>query len=331
MTVQSVIFYLHFEACRVLNLGVKSRLAAATVALLLIAGAISLWTPDLNRAALEASYLRSPADLLDVDGVRVHVRDDGPRAVPALIMLHGLGASLHTWEAWANVLSSDFRVIRLDLPGSGLSSPDPAQDYSDDRSLSVLLALMDQLSVPRATIIGNSMGGRLAWMFAARHPHRVDKLVLISPDGFASPGFAYDKPAEVPAVLGLMRYVLPRAALRANLAPAYADPGKLTEPVVDRYYDLMRAPGAREALLQRMRQTVLRDPVPQLRQITAPTLLLWGTKDAMIPIANGEDYLQAIPDATRARLEGMGHTPQEEDPQRSLIPLKAFLAGAAPP
>ena len=101
--------------------------------------------------------------------------------------------------------------------------------------------------------------------------------------------------------------------------------------MVDRYYDLMRAPGAREALLQRMRQTILRDPVPQLRQITAPTLLLWGTNDAMIPIANAKDYLQAIPDATRVRLEGMGHTPQEEDPQQSLPPLKAFLAGSVPP
>lgn len=313
-----------------MNLGVKSRLAAATVALLLIAGAITLWTPDLNRAALEASYLRSPADLLDVDGVRLHIRDDGPRAAPALIMLHGLGASLHTWEAWANVLSSDFRVIRLDLPGSGLSPPDPAQDYSDDRSLRLLIALMDQLDVPRATIIGNSIGGRLAWMFAARNPNRVDKLVLVSPDGFASPGFAYDKPAEVPAVLDLMRYVLPRAALRANLAPAYADPGKLTEAVVDRYHDLMRAPGAREALLQRMRQTVLRDPVPQLRRIKAPTLLLWGTNDAMIPIANAQDYLEAIPHVALARLESMGHTPQEEDPQGSLPPLRAFLAELAP-
>lgn len=83
--------------------------------------------------------------------------------------------------------------------------------------------------------------------------------------------------------------------------------------------------------LQRMRQTILRDPVPQLRQITAPTLLLWGTNDAMIPIANAKDYLQAIPDATRVRLEGMGHTPQEEDPQQSLPPLRTFLTGSVPP
>lgn len=150
--------------------------------------------------------------------------------------------------------------------------------------------------------------------------------MLISPDGFASPGFAYDTPADVPAVLGLMRYVLPRAMLRANLAPAYADPGKLTDAVLDRYYDLMRAPGAREALLQRMRQTVLHDPVPQLRRIEAPTLLLWGMQDAMIPQTNAAEYLQAIPVSRLVRLDGLGHLPQEEDPHRSLPPLQSFLA-----
>ena len=221
-------------------------------------------------------------------------------------------------------------MIRLDLPGSGLSPPDPANDYTDDRSLHLLLTLMNHLDLPRAMLVGNSMGGRLAWLFAARYPERIDKLVLVSPDGFASPGFAYDRPAEVPAALGLMRYVLPRAMLRANIAPAYADPGKLTDAVVDRYYDLMRAPGARDALLLRMRQTVLRDPVPGLKKIEAPTLLMWGTRDAMIPPDNAADYLRAIPGSRLVRLEGLGHLPQEEDPLGSLAPLHAFLEDAGP-
>ena len=296
-----------------------------------VVAAVWLWTPDLKQAPLEAAYLRSKADLISVKGAQIHVRDDGPKTAPAIIMLHGLGASLHTWEAWAGALSPEFRVIRLDLPGSGLSPPDPMDDYTDDRSLHLILALMDQLALPRATLVGNSMGGRLAWSFAAQYPRRVDKLVLVSPDGFASPGFAYDTPADVPAMLGLMRYVLPRAMLRANLAPAYADPAKLTDVVVDRYYDLMRAPGAREALLQRMRQTLLHDPVPRLRQITAPTLLLWGTRDNMIPPSNANDYLRAIPGSRLVSLEGMGHLPQEEDPRDSLPPVLTFLQSSAAP
>jgi len=300
-------------------------LIAGAIAALLIGASLWLWTPDLKREPLEAAYLRSKVDLIEVDGVQLHLRDDGPKTAPAVIMLHGLGASLHTWEAWAQAFAPQFCVIRFDLPGSGLSPPDPALDYTDERSLHLILALMDQLGLQRATLVGNSMGGRLAWLFAAQHPARVDKLVLVSPDGFASPGFAYDTPADVPALLGFMRCVLPRATLRANLAPAYADPNKLTDAVVDRYYDLMRAPGARDALLQRMRQTLLHDPVPRLRTITAPTLLLWGTGDAMIPPANANDYLEAIPGSKLVRLEGLGHLPQEETPQASLPPLLAFL------
>lgn len=284
------------------------------------------WTPDLPPAVLEARYLRAPSDLIEVNGVRLHVRDDGPVTAPAIVMLHGFGASLHTWEPWAQALAGEYRVIRFDLPGSGLSPPDPTRDYTDARSLALLGALMDRLGVPKASLVGNSIGGRLAWSFAAAHPARVDKLVLVSPDGFASPGFAYGKAPEVPALLGLMRHALPRPVLRVNLAPAYADPDRLTEPLLDRYHDLIRAPGAREAMLDRMRQTVLTDPVARLQGIQAPTLLLWGAQDGLIPVRNADDYLKAMPHSELVRLEGLGHLPQEEEPPRSLAPVRAFLS-----
>lgn len=292
---------------------------------LLTAGAL-LATPDRDRAALEARYLAAPGDLRVVDGVRLHVRDTGPRDAPALLLLHGLASSLHTWEPWARALDSTYRVVRLDFPGHGLSSADPAGDYRDPRTLRLLTALLDSLHLARVTVIGNSMGGRIAWAFAAAHPERVARLVLMAPDGFASPGFAYDRPAEVPAALGLMRWVLPRAMFKANLAPAYADPTRLADSVVDRYHDLMRAPGNREALLTRMRQVQLTDPVPRLRTITAPTLLVWGADDRMIPPANGQDYLRAMPHARLVTLPGLGHLPFEEAPVTALAPIRAFLA-----
>jgi len=287
--------------------------------------AAALYTPDLSRETLERQYLAKATDLRVVDGVRLHVRDTGPRTAPVLLLLHGFGASLHTWEPWARALEGEYRVVRLDLPGSGLSDPDPAGDYTDTRSVRLLTALLDTLGVARATLIGNSMGGRIAWTFAARVPARTDKLVLISPDGFASPGFEYDKAPEVPAALALMRYVLPGPLLRMNLEPAYVNPAAMTDSLAARYHDLMRAPGARTALLQRMRQTILTDPVPTLRTIQAPTLLLWGEADAMIPFANSADYLRAIPHATLVALPGVGHLPFEEAPERSLPPLRAFL------
>jgi len=305
----------------------RRRIAAIGLVVALVAAVLALWTPDADQSTLRARYLATANDLRMVEGVSLHVRDTGPRTAPALILLHGFGSSLHTWEPWARSLDSTYRVIRLDLPGGGLSAPDPTGDYTDTRSMQLLATLMDSLGIQRATFIGNSMGGRIAWTFAARYPERVDKLVLISPDGFASPGFEYGKAAVVPASLSLMRYVLPKAMLRMSLEPAYADTRTMTDSLADRYYDLMLAPGAREAMLQRMRQTILTDPVPILRQIQASTLLLWGKQDAMIPFSNAADYLEALPHATLVPLPNVGHLPFEETPDAALVPLRRFLLG----
>ena len=305
----------------------KPLVITTCIVLLVLVLAFLLWTPDRDRASLEAVYLRTPADMIDVAGTRLDVRDSGPRDAPAVILLHGFGSSLHTWEAWSTDLEADHRVIRFDLPGCGLSPPDPTGDYTDDRSMAVLIALMDQLGVARASIVGNSMGGRIAWTFAAAHPERVHRLVLVSPDGFASPGFAYGRAPDVPIAVKAMRYVLPKPLMKMSLAPAYADPKVMTDDLATRYYDLMRAPGVRNAMIERMKQSVRDDPVSRLHTIQAPTLLLWGEQDRMIPFTNAADYVKAIPHATLAPLPGVGHLPQEEAPGRSLEILRKFLDG----
>ena len=294
-------------------------------ALGLVGGGAYLYTTDKSRTALEAEYAQPPSEFIQVAGLRMHVRDTGPRNAPVVILLHGLGSSLHTWEPWAQVLSAHFRVIRYDLPGFGLTGPDPTGDYTDARSVAVLAALMDKLSLPKASLIGNSMGGKLAWQFAAEHPDRVDKLVLISPDGYASPGFEYGKKPEVPTVAKMLPYTLPRWMLRMNLVPAYADKSRLTDATVTRYRDMMLAPGVRRALLDRTAQVMLEPPDPMLRRIHAPTLLVWGEKDALIPFTNAQDYLKVIPNARLVSFPDLGHVPQEEDPARSLPPVEAFL------
>jgi pimeloyl-ACP methyl ester carboxylesterase len=291
----------------------------------LLLGGYWLWTPDEDRAALEARYAGPPSTFVNVAGLRLHLRDTGPRDAPALVLLHGFGSSLHTWEPWALDLSDRFRVIRIDLPGAGLTGADPSGDYSDLRGVQVLAALLDQLGLARASFIGHSMGGRLAWRFAAEQPGRVDKLVLVAPDGFASPGFEYGKAPEVTAPVRLMQVVLPRPLLRMSLEPAYADPSLMRDETVDRYWHLMRAPQVRPALIARMQQLVLQDPLPMLARITAPTLLLWGDKDAMIPPANAQDYLRAIQDVRLVSLPGVGHLPHEEAPAASLPAVRDFL------
>ena len=284
-----------------------------------------LWTPDAERAALEARYAAPPSSFVTLDGVRLHVRDTGPRDGPPVLLLHGFGSSLHTWDQWAALLEADRRVIRLDLPGFGLTGADPTGDYSDLRAVALLDGLLDRLDVARADVIGSSMGGRIAWRFAAERPARVRKLVLMAPDGFASAGFTYDRPAGVPLLMRALPYTLPMPLLRGGVAPAYADAASLTESALERYRDMMIAPGVRQAILDRMATHVLVPPEPFLRRIAAPTLLLWGEADRMVPAAHAADYARELPDSRTVVLPGLGHVPMEEDPARALAPVTAFL------
>jgi pimeloyl-ACP methyl ester carboxylesterase len=309
----------------------KTLLVTGGIIGVLAASALWLWTPDLSRASLEDAYLRDPADMMEIAGTSLHVRADGPETAPAVILIHGFGSSLHTWESWAASLSERYRVVRFDLPGSGLSPPDATGRYGDDRAFELIDALMARYGVETAALIGNSVGGRIAWGYAAEEPDRVSRLVLVSPDGFASAGFEYGKAPQVGAMTHAMRVVLPRPLVRMNLVQSYGDPDALSPETVDRYYALLRAPGARRALIDRMEQTVLRDPRPELARIEAPVLLLWGEEDRLIPISNAQDYLEHLPDARLAALPGVGHLPQEEAPQASLAPVEAFLDGREPP
>ncbi|MFK7955998.1 MAG: alpha/beta fold hydrolase [Lysobacterales bacterium] len=286
-------------------------------------------TPDLDRATLESRYLADPGDLREVAGTIVHVRDsagaDDSDNLPVVVLLHGLGSHLQTFDPWADALRSHYRVIRLDWPGSGLSPADSTGVFTDLRSMAILKALLAQLNVEQAFLVGNSIGGRIAWRFAAKYSSSVRGVVLISPDGFASPGFQYNESPNIPTALQTIRYALPKSLLNASLAMAYGDVSRLSAETLDRYHDLLRAPGNREALLLRMSQTILPEPGPLLKTIEAPVLLLWGERDRMIPVANAQDYLDVLPNARLVQLPNAGHVPQEEIPLISLEPVKQFL------
>ena len=296
---------------------------------LLLAGIVAcvylVWTPDKNVDELTEKYAQAPSQFITISGTRLHYRDSGNKNSPTLIFLHGFGSSLHTWDAWASALEQDYRVIRLDLPGFGLSGENEKNDFSDTHDIAVILGLLDTLEVNKASFVGNSLGGKLAWRIAAAYPNRVDKLVLISPDGFASEGFEYDKPHQASWMLNAMTLALPKPLLKMSLLPAYANPNSLSSTMLDRYYDLMCAPGVRKSIVARFNQTVLKDPRPILKTIQADTLLLWGEEDAMIPIANAQDYLKLIPKVRLEALPKTGHLPQEENVQHSLHALQKFL------
>jgi pimeloyl-ACP methyl ester carboxylesterase len=300
--------------------------AAATIAL-----PLALYAPDKPRAELEAAY---PGDYHVVDGVRLRLRDTGPRDGPAVILLHGFCASLDTWEPWARALSTHYRVIRFDLPGFGLTGADPTGDYSDARETKILTDLMNHLGVARANLVGNSMGGRIVWKFAAQHPERVNRMVLVSPEGFGAPPGDETKAgakSETPWMMRALEYLAPpRGVIKAGLAAAYANIESLSEATLTRYSDLLLAPGVRQAIVARWSQMRPRDPAPILASIKTPTLLLWGERDGVIPIRDADIFMRDLPNATLVRLPNLGHLPFEENPTASLAPLQRFLSGETP-
>jgi pimeloyl-ACP methyl ester carboxylesterase len=303
---------------------------AGLLSLLLLGGGIWLYDPDLPRAAVERRWAPPPSQFVEAAGIRLHIRDTGPRDAPPVLLIHGFASSLHTWEAWSPFLEDRFRLIALDLPGFGLTGPDPTGDYSDERSITVLTALLDRLGIAKAVVVGSSMGGRIAWRLAAAEPARVSKLVLMAPDGFASLGRSYGHaPDRLPWLLRLLPYSMPKPLLRRTMQNAYAVPGVLTDAVVDRYQAMLLVPGVRRAILDRVRQTRLVPPEPVLARIRAPVLLLWGERDGAVPVAQAADYERALPDARAVILPGIGHVPMEEAPEVSARALRAFIDGAA--
>ncbi len=299
------------------------RLTLLILLIILLALGWWLWTPDLPRGRLETRYAQPPSRFVEAAGLRLHVRDTGPRDGPALLLVHGFAANLHTWDALAPLLEHRMRVIRLDLPGFGLSAADPSKDYSEARTGEVLLALMDALGVGRFDLAGASMGGRMAFALAAAHPDRVRRLALLAPDGFRAGGAA---PARMPWWARLVPWVMPDWPLRRILAATYADPATMTDERFALYRDMLRAPGVRQAMLDRAKDLAPRDPVPELRAVRAPTLLLWGDRDRLVPPARAEDFARELAQSETVILPGIGHVPMEEAPEATAGILRRFLA-----
>ena len=283
------------------------------------------WTPDLDRAELEKRYAASSPQNIDIDGLKVHYKETGPLGAPALLLLHGFGSSLQAWDDWSVKLEQKYRVIRLDLPGFGLTGASPDHDYSEEKDLAILTRFADKLGLDKFSVIGHSMGGKMAWSLAAAQPDRVQALVLMAPDGFPETKDIGTKPYEVPAIMGLIKYVLPKYLVRKSIEPAFAEADALNDALVNRYFDMLRAPGVRGAILERSNQTIYTDPVPRLKAIKAPTLLIWGEQDQMIPSNNAQSYANVLSNSTTVLVPKLGHLLQEEQPEKGLTAVMQFL------
>ena len=309
------------------------------ILLLLSALAIPLVrAPDRPVETLVARWAPPPSEFLDLQGQLVHYRDEGPKADPApIVLLHGTSASLHTWEGWARALRGQRRVISLDLPAFGLTGPFAGpyagQTYTGAHYARFVLDVLDKLAVPRFVLAGNSLGGEVAWRIAVAAPQRVAALVLVDSAGYAVEGGTIPlgwQIARLPVLGHVLEHLLPRPFIVQGLAAVYADPKRITEATVDRYYELTLRAGNRAALVQRAQTWSRSEGVAKVSGVGAPTLVLWGGRDAVLPPALAQRFIADIPGARLQVFDDLGHVPQEEDPARTVAVVKAFLDSLAP-
>jgi len=302
---------------------------AGALALLLAVFVALTWAPDRPVAALTARWAQPPSSFVDIAGMKVHVRDEGVKDDPVpIILLHGTSASLHTWDGWARALEGRRRVLRLDLPGFGLTGPAPDGDYTIEAYVRFMDAVLDHYAIRDCVIAGNSFGGWVAWETALDQPGRVDGLILVDSAGHTlrsqSVPLAF-RIAKIPVLNRLMENILPRALVESSVRNVYGDPARVSAELVDRYYEVTLREGNREALVQRFAQAVAGVDEARIRQVQVPTLILWGGLDRLIPLEHGMLFKRDIAGSSIVVFDDLGHVPQEEAPARTVAAARQFL------
>jgi pimeloyl-ACP methyl ester carboxylesterase len=299
----------------------------ALIALLIVAIFAFGFRTDLSLEALKPRYTSAQSRFVEINGLNVHYREQGPAGAPVLVLLHGSGASLHTWEGWEARLKNDLRLISIDLPAHGLTGPWPKDgDYTMDGFARFLESFAQKLALQRFSIAGNSMGGAIGWTYTSRYPQRVDKLILIDSAGYPRSesqrffGFAGFPLADV-----MLRWVTPYDVVERTVRGLYGDPAKVDGALVERYRDLVRREGNRGVIGTRMRQF---NPDPALlKSVQAPVLIMWGGKDRLLLPADAFRFQNDIANTTLKLYSELGHMPMEENPDITATDARKFLLG----
>lgn len=260
-----------------------------------------------------------------VSGVRWRSREVEGSGTP-VVFVHGHLASSATWEDVLRPAAAGHPAIAVDLPGSGGSDRPWPHDYSVGGEARGLVEFLGVRGIARAVLVGNSLGGAAVMAIAAERPERVAALVLVAP---ATPHAPIAWPFRVlrarplgEIALALANRPLAAYGLRHFL---YGDPSRVTEHVVDDAWRPLAVPGTRRAALRAIRT----DPAAFVGiedRIRTPTLIVWGSRDRVLPPAEAERLRARIPGSRVVVLPGAGHLPQREQPEALARAVAEFVA-----
>lgn len=269
-------------------------------------------------------YTTDASRFLVIDGVLIHYRDEG-KGFP-LVLIHGSFSSLHTFNDWVKILKTDYRLIRFDLPGFGLSGNNPKRNYDMKYFLRFLGRFLKMMKIEKCHLIGSSLGGWLAWEYCLKSPEQIEKLVLID-----SAGFLTKKNLPTPIKMfqtrflkNLVKMAIKRHILEQYVREVYADQSKVTDFLVDRYFDLFSRDGNPEAFFKLVNSKQI-DNSKKLKYIQQETLILWGELDEWLAVNNAYRFKINIPNAKLIVYPDLGHIPMEENPEKTAMDLKLFL------
>lgn len=290
--------------------------------------------PYLTVDQLRRIYADKNSRFFTVGGLKIHFKDEGPRKGPALLMVHGSESSLRTWDVITTKLKARYRIIRLDLPGYGLS------DGPTDESLKTLvptdvpIALLEHLKVSRVTFAGVSSGGTMGMYMAARRPDMIERLILSN-----TPSDPVDT-SHLKLSAGL-KAAMDRAQQTGfrdqdfwtNFLTFFAgDPARISARTQKEYYDFYRRVPEKNLIGLIARIGDGKQATIEMAKVRQPVLLLWGTADPLLP----ESALSAIgrylsnAQISRVSLPDVGHYPPLEVPERFAQMTAAYIEVATP-
>jgi len=311
-------------------------IALVSTALLLLCG-IAPWllpVPPLPDTVPPESLADPNSRFVSLDSLRVHYKVLG-QGEPPLVLLHGFGASLFSWQQVEDDLALQHTVLAFDRPAFGLTSrPMRGQwkgrnPYTPEAAVNLTIALMDSLGLSRAVLVGHSAGAAIALQIAQRYPERVIALILISPAvGGGGPPLWLRPLLRLPAVDRFGPLVVRALLLRSGeqiLERAWYDPRRIPPETRERYRRPLRAINWDRALWE---FTLASRPLePEMfATVTVPTLIITGKEDRIVPPATSERLAGILPNARLVIIPRCGHLAHEECPQMFLAEVNTFLA-----
>ena len=254
----------------------------ASVLIIMIALGIR-YPSELSKEFIESKYLLEFSEFREIDGVDIHFTDEGEGST--LLLLHANYANLIDWEPWVSQLKNHFRVIRIDIPGHGLTEADPKNDYSMERTVFLIQELLDELKIEKLSIAGASLGGTIGLHYARHNPKKIENLILVSPGALNPRVRGRTEPVKLPKPFELIAYITPKAITKALLEGGFGDPENVTDELIERWHDLLIRKGQRDAQIARVNQYVSGDIDQVLNEIKSPVLIMWGKKNNVVPVA----------------------------------------------